>query len=93
MTASLTYNLQLHRLSIELNRSNLLDVYQHYSTGTQDMLRPKRDHATYEVNANGGDVGLGIGVVGKSQKQAGLSHAGVTNEQKLEEVIVSEPAG
>jgi hypothetical protein len=30
--------------------------------------QPKRPRATYEVDADGGDIGLGVGVVGKSQE-------------------------
>jgi hypothetical protein len=44
---------------------------------------------TYEVDADGGDVGLGVGVVGESQQQARLADTGVTDEQQLEEVVVS----
>lgn len=61
----MTYDLQLHGLAIELDRSDL------------------------EVDADGGDVALGVGVVGESQEQAGLSDAGVTDEEELEEVVVS----
>jgi hypothetical protein len=45
---------------------------------------------TYEVDSDGGDVGLGIGVVGESQEQARLSNTGVTDEEELEEIVVSE---
>ena len=44
---------------------------------------------TYEVDTNGRDVGLGVCVIGKSQQQARLSDARVSNKQELEEVIVS----
>jgi hypothetical protein len=42
---------------------------------------------TYEIDANGGDVGLGVGVVGEPQQQARLSDTGVSNQQELEEKI------
>lgn len=42
-----------------------------------------------EVDTDCGDVGLGVCVVGKSQEQAGLSDTGVTDEEQLEEVVVS----
>jgi len=45
--------------------------------------------ATYEVDADGGDVGLGVGVVGEPQQQARLADTGVADEQQLEEVVVS----
>jgi hypothetical protein len=44
---------------------------------------------TYEVDADGGDVGLGVGVIGKPQQQTRLSDTGVTDEQELEEIVVS----
>lgn len=44
---------------------------------------------TYEVDADGGDVGLCVGVVGETQQQARLADTGVTDEQQLEEVVVS----
>ena len=45
--------------------------------------------STYEVNADGRDVGLGVGIIGEPQEQTGLSDTGVTDKQKLEEVVVS----
>ena len=48
---------------------------------------------TYEVDTDGGDVGLCVGVVGESQKKARLSNTGVTDEEKLEEIIVSVNIG
>jgi len=44
---------------------------------------------TYKVDTNGGDIGLGVGIVSESQKQARLSDTGVTDEEELEEVVVS----
>ena len=48
-----------------------------------------RRGCTYEVNAYCGDVGLGVGVIGKSKQQARLSDARVSDKEELEEVIVS----
>ena len=45
--------------------------------------------ATYEVDADSRDVGLCVGVVGEPQQQARLADTGVTDEQQLEEVVVS----
>ena len=36
---------------------------------------------SYEVNTDGGDVTLSVGVVGKSQKQAGLSNSRVSDKE------------
>lgn len=62
---TVSYNLQLHCLAIELDRPDL------------------------EVHTNGRNVALGIGVVGEPQQQARLSDARVTDEEELEEVVVS----
>jgi hypothetical protein len=45
--------------------------------------------SAYEVDTDCGDVRLGVGVVGETQQQARLSNTGVTDEEELEEVIVS----
>lgn len=47
-------------------------------------------YVTYEVYADGRDVALRVGVVCEPQEQAGLSDAGVTDEEEFEEVVVSE---
>lgn len=59
-----------------------------FSTLCQYHQRLKQLLGTYEVDADGGDVGLSIGVVGESQKEARLSDTGVTDEEELEEVVV-----
>lgn len=43
----------------------------------------------YEIDTDCGDVGLGVSVVGKSQQQARLSNTRVSDEEELEEVVVS----
>lgn len=45
---------------------------------------------TYEVNADGRDVALGVGVIGESQQQTRLSDTRVTDQEELEEVVVSK---
>ena len=45
---------------------------------------------THKVNTDGGDVALCVCIVGESKQQAGLSHTRITDEEELEEVIVSE---
>lgn len=44
---------------------------------------------TYKVHTDGGDVAFCVGVIGKAQQQAGLPNAGVSDEEQLEQVIVS----
>lgn len=43
----------------------------------------------YEVDTDCGNIGLSVSVVGESQEQAGLSNTGVSDEEQLEEVVVS----
>ena len=56
---------------------------QQWSSGAFDNNR------THKVDPDRRNVALGIGVVRKPQEQAGLPHTRVTDEQKLEEVVVS----
>lgn len=49
----------------------------------------KRREMTNEIDTDGGDVGLGVGIIGKSQQQARLSNTGISDEEELEEIIVS----
>lgn len=44
---------------------------------------------THKVNTDGGDVALCVCVVGESKQQARLSNARVSDEEQLEEVVVS----
>lgn len=44
---------------------------------------------THEVNTDGGDVRLGIGIVCESQEETRLSDSRVSNQEELEEVVVS----
>lgn len=42
---------------------------------------------TYKVDTDSGDVALGVSVVSKTKKKAGLSDTTVADQKKLEEVI------
>jgi hypothetical protein len=44
---------------------------------------------THEIDTDGRDVGLGIGVIGESQEKTRLSNTGVSDEEELEEIVVS----
>lgn len=48
------------------------------------------DDRTYEVDTDGGDIAFCVGVIGESKQQTGLSDAGVSNKEKLEEIVVSD---
>ncbi|GAT27661.1 autophagy protein Apg9 [Aspergillus luchuensis] len=50
------------------------------------MMRSERPD-TYEVNSDGGDVALRVGIVGKTEEQARLSNTRVSDEEQLEEII------
>ena len=58
-----------------------------------DGLAVELDGADLEVDPDGGDVRLGVGVVGKSEEEARLSDAGISDEQELEQVIAVEGGG
>ena len=45
--------------------------------------------ATHEVNADGADVALCVGVIRKPEQQTRLAYAGVANEEELEQVITA----
>jgi len=53
-----------------------------------DGLSLELHGADFEVNANGGDVALSVGIVGETEQEAGLANTGVADQQQLEEVIV-----
>lgn len=81
-----TNDLKLHCLAIELDGSDFL-------RGSVSP-RPAGNHgaegvSTYEVNADGRDVALSVGVVGESEQQTRLSDTGVTDQKELEKVVVS----
>jgi hypothetical protein len=48
-----------------------------------------RGGCTHKVDTDGGDVALCVCVVGESKQQARLSDTRVTDEEELEEVVVS----
>lgn len=48
---------------------------------------------SYEVDADGGDVALRVCVVGETEQQARLSYTGVSDEEELEEIVVSGSMG
>lgn len=81
-----TYDLQLHRLAIEVYRADFLES----RSAPGDVNGQVRDAGqTHEVDADGRDVRLRVGVIGEPQEEAGLSYTGVSDEEELEEVVVS----
>ena len=58
-----------------------------------DGLAVKLDGADLEVHPDGGDVGLGVGVVGEAEEEARLSHARVTDQEELEQVVTARGGG
>lgn len=79
-----SHDLQLHGLAIELDCPDLLFGVSASAWGSAHIIED-----AYEVDTDCGDVGLGVCVVGESQQQARLSNTGVTDEEQLEEVVVS----
>ena len=53
-----------------------------------DRLSVQLNGADLEVHANCTDVGLCVGVVSKTKQEAGLTHTRVSNQEKLEQVVV-----
>lgn len=49
------------------------------------MREPKA--ATHEINSDRRNVRFSVGVICKSKKQAGLSYTGISNEEKLEQIV------
>ena len=45
---------------------------------------------TYEIHTDGGDVALRVCVICEPEQQARLSDTGVSDEEELEKVVVSE---
>ena len=43
---------------------------------------------THKVHPDGADVRLGVGVIRKSQQQARLSYARVSDQHELEDVVI-----
>ena len=78
-----TYNLELNGLAVQLDGSDFLP-----SIGVSLGSRLS-SFGTYEVDTNRGNVGLRVGIIGKSQQQAGLSDPRVSDKQKLEQIIIS----
>ena len=58
-----------------------------------DGLAIELNGPDFKVNANGGDVGVSIRVVRKTQEQAGLAHTAVANQEKLEEKVAAAGKG
>lgn len=81
-----TYDLKLHRLAIEVYRADFLES----RSAPGDVNGEVRDAGqTHEVDTDGRDVGFRVGVIGEPQEKAGLSNTGVSDEEELEEVVVS----
>lgn len=47
---------------------------------------------THEINTDGGDVGLSVGIVSESEEETRLSNTRVPDKEELEEVVVSRKA-
>jgi len=51
-------------------------------------LAVELDGADFKVHADGGDVALGVGVIGKSEQQTRLSNTRISDKEELEEIVV-----
>ena len=73
--------MKLDCLAVELDGADFL-------LASQQLLALSARQVTYKVYADGGNVALGVGVVGETEEQARLSDARVANKEQLEQVIV-----
>jgi hypothetical protein len=87
-TLETTHDLKLHRLAIKFDRSDFLR-----SVSIRCAKRRLLGASTYEVDTDCGDVAFGVCVIGEPQEQAGLSYTRVSDEEELEQVVVSEGSG
>ena len=69
-------DLKLHGLSVEINGADLL---------RHDVIR----RTTHEIDTNRGNVAIGVLVIRKSQQQARLTDAGITDKQELEQIVTT----
>lgn len=53
------------------------------------MPAGKKSSQTYKVNTNRRDVALGVCVIGESEQETGLSNTRVSDQEELEQVVVS----
>lgn len=44
---------------------------------------------THEINSNSGNIGLSVCVISKSEQETRLSNTGVSDKEKLEEIIAA----
>jgi hypothetical protein len=87
-----SYNLKFHGLAIEFDSADFLRralALHCYFTGSPAGTGIKSFNSTYEVNTDSRDVALSVGIVGETKQQARLSNTGVSDEEELEEVVVS----
>jgi hypothetical protein len=56
------------------------------------VARAQTRRQAYEIDSDGRDVALGVGIIGKSEQQTGLSDTGISDKKELEKVIVSGAA-
>jgi hypothetical protein len=81
-----TYNLKFHGLAVEFDGTDFL---RHVSKHNIPARSPAESKSTYEVNTDSRNVAFRVGVIGETEQQARLSNTGVSDEEQLEEVIVS----
>lgn len=64
-----THDLQLHGLAVQLDGSDFLYSGQRvFMTRLQETATLQGD--TYEIDTDGGDVALGVGIIGETEQQA-----------------------
>ena len=46
------------------------------------------DGSDFEIDTNGADVRLAVGIVGKAKEQTRFTNTGISNQQQLEQIII-----
>ena len=82
--AEYAYNLKLYSLAVELDGADFLHNSQY-----ECAAKWGGGGCTHKVDADGGDVALGVGVIGKSEQQTRLSNTRISDKEELEEIVVS----
>lgn len=81
------YDLKFHSLAIELDGADFLRHLCQHHIAVNNPAEPIS--ATYKINADSRDVAFRVGIIGKTEQEARLSNTGVSDEEKLEKIIVS----
>lgn len=78
-----TYNLELYSFTFQFNGSDFL----HNNQTKRPSTHTQTNKTTYEIDTNGRDITLGVGIVSKTEQKTRLSNSRIANKQKLKQII------